>query len=57
LLLYLAPRLIGTGRDMFAGAAFAGLAQTPQLRIVDATMVGRDLRLLARMAGRDAFLA
>jgi len=57
LLLYVAPRLIGTGRDMFAGAAFAGLAQTPQLRIVDATMVGRDLRLLARMAGRDAFLA
>ncbi|MBL8318273.1 MAG: bifunctional diaminohydroxyphosphoribosylaminopyrimidine deaminase/5-amino-6-(5-phosphoribosylamino)uracil reductase RibD [Burkholderiaceae bacterium] len=57
LLLYLAPRLIGTGRDMFAGAAFTGLAQTPELRIFEATMIGRDLRLVARVAGRDAFLA
>jgi diaminohydroxyphosphoribosylaminopyrimidine deaminase/5-amino-6-(5-phosphoribosylamino)uracil reductase len=57
LLLYLAPRLIGSGRDMFAGATFASLAQAPQLRIVSATMIGRDLRLLARIAGRDAFVA
>ncbi|MFO1220481.1 MAG: bifunctional diaminohydroxyphosphoribosylaminopyrimidine deaminase/5-amino-6-(5-phosphoribosylamino)uracil reductase RibD [Burkholderiaceae bacterium] len=57
LLVYLAPRLLGSGRDMFAGAGYASLAETPGLRFVDTRAIGADLRLVARLDQRDAFLA
>jgi diaminohydroxyphosphoribosylaminopyrimidine deaminase/5-amino-6-(5-phosphoribosylamino)uracil reductase len=57
LLLYLAPRLMGSGYDMFAGAAWPTLAEMPALRFIDITPVGTDLRLRARPQGRDDFIA
>ena len=57
LLLYMAPRLMGSGRDMFAGAAWPSLSELPTLKFVDVVPLGSDLRLRARPQGRDDFLA
>jgi diaminohydroxyphosphoribosylaminopyrimidine deaminase/5-amino-6-(5-phosphoribosylamino)uracil reductase len=57
LLLYLAPRLMGSGHDMFAGAAWPSLAEMPALRFIEIEPIGADLRLRARPLGRDDFLA
>jgi diaminohydroxyphosphoribosylaminopyrimidine deaminase/5-amino-6-(5-phosphoribosylamino)uracil reductase len=48
LLLYLAPTLLGTGRDMAALGPFESLAQGLPFEFHDATKVGADLRVLAR---------
>ncbi|TFZ08729.1 bifunctional diaminohydroxyphosphoribosylaminopyrimidine deaminase/5-amino-6-(5-phosphoribosylamino)uracil reductase RibD [Ramlibacter humi] len=54
-LVYLAPRLLGAGREM---AAFGPLAKLDDATMLDFTSVepiGPDLRILARVRGRDAF--
>lgn len=57
LLVYLAPRLIGPGRGMFSGRPLARLQDAELLDFVGVERIGGDLRIVARMAGRDAFLA
>ncbi len=55
LLVYIAPRLIGQGRDMAAFGPLASLDDALALEFVSSAMVGPDLRLLARFAGRGRF--
>lgn len=55
LLIYLAPKLLGQGRDMASWGPLSDLGQALQLDFRSATMVGPDLRLLARVTGRDVF--
>jgi diaminohydroxyphosphoribosylaminopyrimidine deaminase/5-amino-6-(5-phosphoribosylamino)uracil reductase len=56
LLVYLAPRLIGPGREMALLEPLSALEQAEMLRFVAVDRVGADLRLLARFVGRDEFL-
>ena len=55
LLLYLAPRLLGQGRPMAQLGPFTALADSTALEFVSTTMVGADLRVLARVAGHWEF--
>jgi diaminohydroxyphosphoribosylaminopyrimidine deaminase/5-amino-6-(5-phosphoribosylamino)uracil reductase len=55
LLVYLAPKLIGLGREMAAFGPLAELADALPLRFVEHTMVGDDLRVRARPPGREVF--
>jgi diaminohydroxyphosphoribosylaminopyrimidine deaminase/5-amino-6-(5-phosphoribosylamino)uracil reductase len=55
LLIYLAPTLMGQGFGMTDLGPYTELAQTPKLRFVSAQTVGPDLRILARIPGRDLF--
>lgn len=55
-LLYLAPKLIGSGRTMFAGADIESLEQALALRWLSVDRIGEDLRIVARGHDRDAFL-
>ena len=48
LLLYVAPTLLGTGRDMAALGPLESLGQGLAFEFHDATKVGADLRILAR---------
>jgi len=48
LLLYLAPTLLGAGRDMAALGPFEALTQGLAFEFHDAARVGADLRILAR---------
>lgn len=57
LLLYLAPRLLGQGRGIAAFGPLAALEAAPALEIREVAPVGPDLRIVARVTGRDAFLA
>jgi len=51
-LLYLAPKLIGSdGLGMFNLGSFSGLAQCPQLEILEVSSMGPDLRVIARLNG------
>lgn len=50
-LVYLAPMLIGNGRGLADLGSLTRLADAPQLRFTDLSLVGRDLRVLARPAG------
>ncbi len=52
LLLYVAPRLLGQGRDIAAFGPLEQLEQALAFEWVSSAMVGPDLRLIARMAGR-----
>ncbi|MYZ53889.1 bifunctional diaminohydroxyphosphoribosylaminopyrimidine deaminase/5-amino-6-(5-phosphoribosylamino)uracil reductase RibD, partial [Malikia spinosa] len=52
LLLYLAPKLLGPGMGLAAIGPLTELAQGIALEFVEATPVGRDLRLRARLPGR-----
>lgn len=54
-LVYLAPKLLGPGRDMAALQELTHLGGATALEFISATMVGGDLRLLARIPGRDSF--
>jgi len=53
LLLYLAPRLIGPGRDLAALPALQALSGTLDFHFEEAKMVGGDLRIRARRADRS----
>lgn len=59
LLLYLAPKIIGSGLDMASHIHAAGslteLAGAVSLTFHSVEMVGPDLRIIARVTGRDAF--
>lgn len=54
-LVYLAPQLIGQGAGMADFGPLADLAHALPLEFKSTTMVGPDLRILARVAGRDLF--
>ena len=54
-LVYLAPKLIGQGRDMASFGPLADLASCVPLAFKSTHMVGQDLRILARIPGRDLF--
>ena len=49
-LIYLAPKLLGPGRDMAAFGPLAELSQAAELRFHHIERVGDDLRILARPA-------
>ena len=55
LLIYLAPKLIGQGRAMAAFGPLEQLSQGIALEFDPPQMVGPDLRLRARVSGRDRF--
>jgi len=56
-LLYLAPRLLGSGQGMARFGPLASLDDGVQLAYQSVERVGEDLRIVARVTGRDAFLA
>ncbi|QBK05040.1 bifunctional diaminohydroxyphosphoribosylaminopyrimidine deaminase/5-amino-6-(5-phosphoribosylamino)uracil reductase RibD [Hylemonella gracilis] len=55
LLVYLAPKLLGTGRGMARIGPLTTLADAVTLDYRETVMVGADLRVLARLPGRDRF--
>jgi len=55
LLLYLAPKLLGPGRGMASLDPLASLAEAVALEFHATHRVGPDLRIMARVAGRDRF--
>ncbi|MDQ0039370.1 bifunctional diaminohydroxyphosphoribosylaminopyrimidine deaminase/5-amino-6-(5-phosphoribosylamino)uracil reductase RibD [Variovorax boronicumulans] len=59
LLVYLAPKLIGQGLDMashiHAGGPLTSLAGVLPLEFKSVDMLGPDLRIMARVTGRDRF--
>jgi diaminohydroxyphosphoribosylaminopyrimidine deaminase/5-amino-6-(5-phosphoribosylamino)uracil reductase len=54
-LVYLAPKLLGAGRGMVNIGPLSELSGAVQLEFRETAMVGPDLRLLARVPGRDRF--
>lgn len=56
LLLYLAPQLLGRGAGLADFGPLQRLADGPLLRYAAVDHVGADLRILARVQGRDSFL-
>jgi diaminohydroxyphosphoribosylaminopyrimidine deaminase / 5-amino-6-(5-phosphoribosylamino)uracil reductase len=55
LLLYTAPKLLGPGMGMANTPALAQLADAVQLDFRSADLIGEDLRIVARLRGRDEF--
>ncbi|MES2412328.1 MAG: bifunctional diaminohydroxyphosphoribosylaminopyrimidine deaminase/5-amino-6-(5-phosphoribosylamino)uracil reductase RibD [Pseudomonadota bacterium] len=55
MLLYTAPKLLGTAQGMASFGPLESLEDAVELRFVSAQMVGNDLRMVARLAGRDQF--
>ncbi len=55
LLLYLAPKFIGQGRAMAHFGPLDDLAQAVPLEFRSSDRLGPDLRIVARVAGRDRF--
>ena len=54
LVLYVAPKLLGdTGRGLFHLPALSALADAVSLDIMDVRMVGKDLRIIAKVEGRN----
>ncbi len=56
LLVYLAPKLLGRGREMAAFGPLQSLADALQLEFTQVESIGVDLRILARPPGRADFL-
>jgi diaminohydroxyphosphoribosylaminopyrimidine deaminase/5-amino-6-(5-phosphoribosylamino)uracil reductase len=54
-LVYFAPKLLGQGRGMAPFGPLVGLDQAIGLEFRDVQSLGPDLRVLARVRGRDAF--
>lgn len=54
-LVYLAPKLLGQGRDMADFGPLTDLTEAVALDFISLDRVGPDLRLLARVSGHDAF--
>ena len=54
-LVYLAPKLIGQGRDMANFGPLSALSEALPLVFHSTQLLGPDLRILARVAGRDTF--
>lgn len=55
LLVYLAPKMLGAGRDMAAFGPLERLADGLHFEFIDCTRVGADLRVRLRPPGRDQF--
>jgi diaminohydroxyphosphoribosylaminopyrimidine deaminase/5-amino-6-(5-phosphoribosylamino)uracil reductase len=55
LLVYLAPKLLGAGREMAAFGPLASLADALAYRYIDVQRIGDDLRLRLRPPGREVF--
>ena len=55
LLVYLAPKLLGIGQGMASFGPLQSLTEAAQLQFMSTHMVGDDLRIQARIAGRDQF--
>jgi diaminohydroxyphosphoribosylaminopyrimidine deaminase/5-amino-6-(5-phosphoribosylamino)uracil reductase len=55
LLVYTAPKLLGAGMGMANTPALAALGDAVLLDFKSADMVGQDLRIVARLRGRDRF--
>jgi diaminohydroxyphosphoribosylaminopyrimidine deaminase / 5-amino-6-(5-phosphoribosylamino)uracil reductase len=55
LLVYMAPKLVGQGRQMAHFGPLADLAQAVAFEFLSSDRVGPDLRLVARIPGRDRF--
>jgi diaminohydroxyphosphoribosylaminopyrimidine deaminase/5-amino-6-(5-phosphoribosylamino)uracil reductase len=56
LLVYLAPKLLGLGREMAAFGPLSTLAEALQFEFTQVDRIGADLRILARPPGRAHFL-
>jgi diaminohydroxyphosphoribosylaminopyrimidine deaminase/5-amino-6-(5-phosphoribosylamino)uracil reductase len=54
-LVYLAPKLIGQGCDMASFGPLSELTQAVPLAFKSTAMLGPDLRIVARIPGRDLF--
>ena len=54
-LIYLAPKLMGVGQGMASFGPLAQLSEASQLEFLSTDMLGGDLRVRARVAGRAAF--
>jgi diaminohydroxyphosphoribosylaminopyrimidine deaminase/5-amino-6-(5-phosphoribosylamino)uracil reductase len=54
-LVYLAPKLLGQGADMAHFGPLTHLAHALPLTFISVDRVGPDLRILARVTGRDIF--
>jgi diaminohydroxyphosphoribosylaminopyrimidine deaminase/5-amino-6-(5-phosphoribosylamino)uracil reductase len=54
-LFYLAPKLLGPGRGVAQFGPLTELAQGVPLAFTSVELVGSDLRILARISGRDSF--
>ena len=52
---YLAPKLLGQGRDMASFGPLTELSQATPLEFKSTQMLGPDLRIVARIPGRDQF--
>jgi diaminohydroxyphosphoribosylaminopyrimidine deaminase/5-amino-6-(5-phosphoribosylamino)uracil reductase len=52
---YLAPKLIGQGCDMASFGPLSELSQAIPLEFKSTEMLGPDLRIVARIPGRDQF--
>ena len=55
LLVYLAPKLMGTGQGMANFGPLQKLSEATRLQFMSTDMIGDDLRIRARVAGRDQF--
>ena len=55
LLVYLAPKFVGNGREMADFGPLSQLDQSMQLDFSSTTPMGPDLRIVARVRGRDVF--
>jgi diaminohydroxyphosphoribosylaminopyrimidine deaminase / 5-amino-6-(5-phosphoribosylamino)uracil reductase len=55
LLVYLAPRLLGPGQGLVALPALQSLDQATALDFISCERIGPDLRIVARVQGRDSF--
>jgi diaminohydroxyphosphoribosylaminopyrimidine deaminase/5-amino-6-(5-phosphoribosylamino)uracil reductase len=54
-LIYLAPKLLGTGQGMANIRPLESLSQATGLEFLSTEMIGNDLRILARAAGHANF--
>ena len=54
-LVYLAPKLIGQGRNMASFGPLSELSQAIPLEFKSTQMLGPDLRIVSRIRGRDQF--
>ena len=55
LLLYMAPKLLGTAQGMASFGPLQSLNEACELQFLSSEMVGNDLRVLARVTGCDQF--
>jgi diaminohydroxyphosphoribosylaminopyrimidine deaminase / 5-amino-6-(5-phosphoribosylamino)uracil reductase len=55
LLVYLAPKLLGSGQGMANFGPLQSLPDATELQFLSTEMMGNDLRIRARVAGRDHF--